>query len=184
MKNSQNILQSLLHYLEESGVQFFRVFKNEMEDKALAKFSLDLKFSPCILCGSFQDRTKEIISIAHEAGHIMIYRKMTRDESLIYLCAIFVAHGIGLGKVSPKGQEAVLLGEAKASYMGFRILHKMGMNNEELGIAKRFLSKWYRTYEELCQEDVMIRVREKIINDKNSTFLLFPLEDDEKQRLM
>ncbi|MBW2338922.1 MAG: hypothetical protein JRF50_01040 [Deltaproteobacteria bacterium] len=74
--------------------------------------------SPCfvisVFCGTFGDQTREIISIAHEAGHILTYQEMDREESRTYLCSTFAAHGIGLNKISPAGQESMLTVEIKA----------------------------------------------------------------------
>ena len=173
MKNSQKILRSLINYLKESGIRFSRVSRDGLKDKAAAEFFLDLRASPGVISGSFRDRRKEIISIAHEAGHIIAYRKMNREESLNYLCAIFAAQGIGLGRISPTGQELVLFMEATASVRGIGILRQMNIDSAELEIVKGLLSDWYGTYEKLCRKEVIKKVREEIIEDKNTAFLIF-----------
>ncbi len=76
MKNIDRLRQSLLSYLEERGIQSLHVSRSDMKGKAVVKFHFDLKTIPCILYGPFQDRTIEIVSIAHESGHVMIYKKM------------------------------------------------------------------------------------------------------------
>jgi hypothetical protein len=145
MKNSQKILQSLLNYLREIGIQFSWVSDDGMKDKAVTSFSLDLKTSPCILCGTFSDQTREIISIAHE---------------------------IGLNKISPAGQESMLTVEIKASVKGLDILNKIVLTNEELNLAKKSMSQWYSTYEKLCEKDLVTKVRETIMKHKDAAFLI------------
>jgi transcription elongation factor GreA-like protein len=172
MKNSQKILKSLLNYLRETGIHFSWVSDDGMKDKAVTSFSLDLKISPCILCGTFSDQTREIISIAHEAGHILAYQEMDREESRTYLCSTFAGHRIGLNKISPAGQESMLTVEIKASVKGLDILNKIVLTNEELNLAKKSMSQWYSTYEKLCEKDVVTKVRETIMKHKYAAFLI------------
>jgi len=174
MKASQKILRSLLNYLKESGIQFSRVSSDKMNDRAVAEFSFDLQNPPCILCGPFQDKTKEIISIAHEAGHVMIYRKMNREQVRAYLCAMFAAHGIGLAGISPAGQKFILLVEAEASAKGSAILKEVGVTHEDLVTVKKLMARWYATYERLCRKDVVIKMREKNLNNEDTAFVVSP----------
>ncbi len=147
-----------------------RVSRDSMKDKAIAEFSFDLSAPACILCGHFQDKTKELISIAHEAGHVMVYKKMNREKTRDYLCTMFAANKMGVNKISQSGQEVILEVEAEASATGLDILKEIGLEDGDLRFVKKMMSQWYATYEESCREDVAKKVREKLINDKNPSF--------------
>ena len=160
-------LQTLLDYLDEANILFSRVSRDSMGDKAVAKFTFDLASPACILCGNFQDRIKELTSIAHEAGHVMIHRSMNREETRNYVCTMFAVNKMGVGRIAPTAQEYILEVEAEASAKGLAILKKIGVNNGELEAAKEMMSRWYASYENQCRKDVVKKVREKIMNDKN-----------------
>lgn len=172
MKNPQKILQALLSCLEELRIRYYWISDDGMKDKAVAAFSLDLHGHPCILCGTFSDPTREIISIVHEAGHVMIYRELDREESRAYICSIFAAQGIGINRISPDGQECILMIEARASVKGLDLLNRMALSDEELEIVKRSLSKWYTSYEKHCHEEVVRKVRERIMKNGDALFLI------------
>ena len=78
-------MQALLNYLDEVNILFTRVSDESMRDKAVAKFTFDLASPACILCGDFQDGMRELTSIAHEAGHVMIHQNMNREETRNYI---------------------------------------------------------------------------------------------------
>jgi hypothetical protein len=61
MKNAQRIRESLLGYLEEEGVQFSQVSRDELQGKAVVEFAFNLGVPPSILWGSFRDKIREII---------------------------------------------------------------------------------------------------------------------------
>jgi hypothetical protein len=172
MIDSQTILRVLLNYLEESEVLFTRVSSDSMKDKAVAEFSFDLSAPACIMCGHFQDKTKELISIAHEFGHVMIYKKMNREKTRDYLCTMFAANKMGANKISLSGQEVILEVEAEASVNALDILKDIGLEDGDLSAVKKMMSLWYATYEKSCWKDVAKKVREKLIKDKNYSFLL------------
>lgn len=71
---------------------------------------------------------------------------------------MFAAHGTGLEKISPSGQEFILGIEADASANGIRILKEAGVANEDLRIVGGLTSKWYASYEKLYQKEVVKRV--------------------------
>ena len=52
-RNLANALLSLLAYLDQENIGFARVYEDELKDKAVVKFSLDLGLTPQILCGPF-----------------------------------------------------------------------------------------------------------------------------------
>jgi len=160
-------LQVLLDYLNEANILFSRVSGDTMSDKAVAKFTFDLASPACILCGNFQDRIKELASIAHEAGHVMIYRNMNREATRNYVCTMFAVNKMGVGRIAPTVQEYILELEAEASAKGLAILKKIGINDGELEAAKNMMSRWYASYENQCWKDVVERVRQKIMNDRN-----------------
>jgi hypothetical protein len=174
MENTQGLRQSLFSYLTEKGIQFSRVISDGMIEKAVAKFSFDSRVTPCILYGPFQDKRKEIISIAHEAGHVTIYKKMSKEKVRTYLCSMFAAYGIGLSKISSTGQEFILTVEAEASIDGLFILKEVGVVHNDLKMVAKLMNQWYATYEALCQKDVVKKVREKIIKERNAAFLVSP----------
>lgn len=171
MKNIDRLRQSLLRYLEGRGIRSLLVSRDDMKGKAVVKFHFDLKTTPCILYGPFQDRTKEIVSIAHESGHVVIYKKMSREEARTYLCTMFAAYGIGLDKISPTGQESILMVEAGASANGFNILKEIGTSPIDLKRVTKLMAQWYGTCEALCQNDVVTKVRERILKDHDTAFL-------------
>ena len=173
MKNAQRVREALLDYLAKEGIQFSQVSRDELKGKAVVEFAFDLGAPPSILWGPFKDKIREITSVAHEAGHVMVYKEMNRDEARTYLCTMFASHGIGLEKISPAGQEFMLHVEAKAYTNGIRILKEVGVDREDLKFAKELMSKWYATYEMLCQKEVVSKVRKKIIEDNNTAFLVF-----------
>jgi len=167
LKDSPLKLQALFDYLEEANILFSRVSDDSMSDKAVAKFTFDLASPACILCGNFQDRIKELASIAHEAGHVVIHRNMNREETRNYVCTMFAVNKMGVGRIALTAQEYILELEAEASAKGLAILKKIGINDGELEAVKNMMSKWYASYENECRKDVVKKVREKIANDKN-----------------
>ena len=171
LKDSPLKLQALLDYLYEANILFSRVSGDSMSDKAVAKFTFDLTSPACILCGNFQDRIKELASIAHEAGHVVIYRNMNREETRNYVCTIFAANKMGVGRIASTAQEYILEVEAEASAKGLAILRKIGIDDGKLEAAKDMMSGWYASYENQCRKDVVKKVREKIINDKNPALI-------------
>lgn len=172
MKRVQKVRESLLSYLSQREIPYSQVSRDELRDKAVVEFSFNLGASPSILWGPFQDEIREIASVAHEAGHVILYKEMNREEMRTYLCTMFAAQGIGLDKISPTGQEFILSIEADASAKGFGILKETGATHEDLGAVKRLLSKFYTSYEKLCHEYVATKVRGKIIEDENTAFLV------------
>ena len=165
-------LQVLLNYLDEANILFSRVSDDSMSDKAVAKFTFDLASPACILCGNFQDRIRELTSIAHEAGHVVIHRNMNREETRNYVCTMFAVNKMGVGRIALTAQEYILEVEAEASAKGLAILKKIGINDGELEAVKDMMSSWYASYENECRKDVVKKVREKIVNDKNPALLL------------
>jgi hypothetical protein len=172
MKSVQKVRESLLSYLSQKEIQYAQVSRDELRDKAVVEFSFNLGASPFVLLGPFQDGIREIASVAHEAGHVILYKEMNREEMRTYLCTMFAAQGIGLDKVSPTGQEFILNIEAEASAKGFDILKEAGVSKEDLGPVKEFLCQFYASYEKLCHEYVATKVREKIIEDEDAAFLV------------
>jgi hypothetical protein len=85
---------------------------------------------------------------------------------------MFAAHGIGLDKISPNGQEFILGVEARASVSGFNILKEIGVAPHDLKRVTKLLAQWFATYEALCQKNVVKKFRDGIINDKSAAFLM------------
>ncbi|MDY7035669.1 MAG: hypothetical protein SV375_05835 [Thermodesulfobacteriota bacterium] len=158
-----SIRQSLLDYLYRKGILSFFDPSDDMKEKAVVKFAFDVRANPCILYGSYHNRSKEVITIAHEAGHITLYKEMTREETRTYLCSMFASQGVGLSNISAAGQECILLAEAGASMNGYNILKEIGMRAEDLEKVTTMMTKWYTTYESLCKKKVVMKVREKIL---------------------
>ncbi len=171
MKDYGKQRETLLRYLEENEILITLVSDASMKDKAVAKFSFDLGSPACILCGSFRDRAKELISIAHEAGHVMIHKKMNREEIRSYVCTMFAANKMGVGKIAPSAQASILEIEAEASANGLDILQKIGFEDGDLRLVKEVLSRWYASYEKQCPDDVVKMAREKIVGNKNPVFV-------------
>ena len=80
MRDIERLRQSLLSRLGEMSIPFLQVSGIEFREKAAVEFSFDLGVPPCILCGPFQDKVLEVISIAHVAGHVTVFRNMSREE--------------------------------------------------------------------------------------------------------
>lgn len=171
MKDLKKLKKTLFRYLKENEIQFSQIFDDSMQNRAVAKFSFDLGSPACILCGPFRDEAKELTSIAHEAGHVVVHKKMTREELRNYVCTMFAANKLGVGKIAPLAQSFILETEAKASAKGLDILQKIGIGDGDLRIVKEMMSQWYATYEKQCQDDVVKMAREKIIQDKNPAFV-------------
>ncbi len=174
MIDSQKKLQALLGFLKKDGILFSRVSEDSMKDRAVAKFSFNPEDSACILYGSFQDRLKELTYIAHEAGHILTYKKMNREETRNYLCTMFAANKMGLEKIASGAQRFILEVEAEASARGLAILREIGVGDGDLTSVKQMMSQWYATYEKRCQKDVVKEVRKRILEGK--TLCLFKKE--------
>ena len=171
MKESNLKLHALLDHLKDIGIMLVRVNDNSMTNKALAKFSFDLRSQASIVCGCFSDGLKELTSIAHEAGHVLIHKKMNRDETRDYVCIMFVVNKLGVDKVSPAAQEIILKMEAEASNKGFQILKNIGVQDGDLLAVKQMMKKWYASYEAMCQEEAVNWAWEKILRENNPVFL-------------
>jgi len=172
IKDLEKISRRLFSFLEEQGIRFSQASRDELKDRAVVEFSFNFLVAPFILFGPFQDTTRKIISIAHEAGHVMIYNKMDREEARDYLCTMFVAHAIGLDEVSSKGQKLVLQVEAEASASGLRLLREVGVEEKDLGTVKDMMSRWYTTYEVLCNPNVVKKTKNRILRDEKASFLV------------
>ncbi len=171
MKDFKKLKQTLFRYLNENKIPFSRVSDDSMEDRAVAKFSFDLGSPACILSGPFRDGAKELTSIAHEAGHVIIHNSMNREETRNYVCTMFAANKMGVGKIAPFAQAFILEIEATASAKGLDILQNIGIGDRDLRIVKALMSRWYATYEKQCQGDVVKTAWKKIIEKKNPVFI-------------
>lgn len=172
MRDTLTLRESLLKYLTDKGIRYSLDPGGRMKEKAVVEFPFDLEKIPVIRCGPFEDRSREIISIAHEAGHVLIYKGMNRDEARTYLCTMFAMHGIGLPEISSSGQEFILNVEAGASSNGFTILKEIGVVPTGMKSVKALMAKWYASYEALCDKKVVERVRDRIRADETASFLL------------
>ena len=171
MKESHLKLRALLGHLKDIGIMLVRVNDNSMTNKALAKFSFDLGSPASIICGHFNDGLKELTSIAHEAGHVLIHKKMNRDETRDYVCIMFVVNKLGVDKVSPAAQEIILKVEAEASKKGLQILKNIGVQDGDLLTVRQMMKKWYASYEAMCQEEAVNRAWKNISRENNPVFL-------------
>jgi hypothetical protein len=66
-----------------------------------------------------------------------------------------------------------LTGERNASNpINSKFLKKIGMKDDGLLTAAGLMTRWYGSYEILCQLDVVQKVREKIMEDSEKAFLV------------
>jgi hypothetical protein len=171
MKESHLKLRALLGHLKDIGIMLVRVNDNSMTNKALAKFSFDLRSPASIVCGYFSDGLKELTSIAHEAGHVLIHKKMNRDETRDYVCIMFAVNKLGVDNISPSAQKFILEVEAEASKKGLQILKKIGVQDRDLLPVKQMMQRWYSTYERMCQAEAVNGAWENILKNNNPVFL-------------
>ena len=171
MKNFERLKEVLFCYLMENEIPFSRISDDSMKERAVVKFSFDPGSPACILCGSFRDGARELTSIAHEAGHVMIQKKMNREETRNYVCTMFAANKMGVGRIAPFAQAVILEIEAKASAKGLDILQKVGIKDGDLRFVKEMMSRWYATYEKQCRDDVVKEARKRVLEEK--TLFLF-----------
>lgn len=163
---------SLLIHLANKGIRFSKMMNKDMKDKAVVEFCLDMSIAPCILYGAFEDKIREIATLAHEAGHVLMYQGMDRDEAQTYISTMLAMHGMGLDQISAKAQEFILTVESGASATGFEILGEIGVNSRDLGKVAKMLAEWYGNYEALCDEQLVKKIREKLRKDKHTAFLV------------
>lgn len=163
MDNLNQLRQSLMEYLRTNHISFCHTLDDGMKDRAVVEFSFDFEKKPCIHFGSFDDKVREVVSIAHEAGHVIIYQKMKTEEVMNYLCTMFASQWIGLNNVSSSGQECMLMVEARASEQGLSVLDEIGMLDNDLKKVAEIMKKWYRTYETLCLKKVVEKVRMHVL---------------------
>lgn len=164
-------IQALLDYLDGAEILISRTDGGSMSDRAVARFTFDLGLPATILCGHFQERIKELVAIAHEAGHVLIYRKMNREEKRNYVCTMFAVNKMGVNRIAPSAQEHILTLEAEASAKGLDILKSIGLKDGELDDARALMSRWYSSYENQCLDDVVIKVREQMSKEGNPALI-------------
>ncbi|RLC31745.1 MAG: hypothetical protein DRH37_02365 [Deltaproteobacteria bacterium] len=167
MRHPEKLKKALLDHLKDAGIAFSQVQDESMRERAVAKFSFDPGTPACILCGTFTDRVKELICIAHEAGHVMVHKEMNREETRNYICTMFAANKMGLGKIAPFAQAFVLETEARSSARGMALLRKIGIADGDLSTVRKLMSQWYASYEKQCEEAIVKNVRKKIMLDRN-----------------
>lgn len=176
MQEKNHTLIRLYEHLREEQIEFYRTGSEFLKNRAVVEFRFDLRSVPFILIGDFADTERELVCVAHEAGHILVFREMDRNLARDYLCAIFALQYIGLGKISDSGQELVLNVEAQASTRGFSILQHIGINREESVEVANIFSVWYRSYESLCKREPVNKIRKKIYSIPEMAFLLSELK--------
>jgi hypothetical protein len=171
VENIERLKEVLFCYLMENEIPFSRSYDDSMKERAVAKFSFDPGSPASILCGSFRDGAKELISIAHEAGHVMVHKKMNREENRNFVCTMFAANKMGVRRIAPFAQAIILETEAKASAKGLDILQRIGIEDGDLRIVKEMMSRWYTTYEKQCQDNVVKEIRKRVLKEKNPVFV-------------
>ncbi|MBW2038879.1 MAG: hypothetical protein JRI46_04670 [Deltaproteobacteria bacterium] len=145
----------LLGYMREKGVIFQQEGDGRMKGVSYSRLSLNPAHPSAVVCGQFDDPCWEVVTIAHEVGHILNFREMGRDEAREFFCTVVVATFLGLEQLSWGGQRLMLYAEALASLKGLEILKVIGIPDEGLADMRGMMVKLFKTYWCKCKRDVV-----------------------------
>ena len=151
MDFSDKIYKELFSRLEQFIITLgAKLIKDDWEllkNMAFVKFAYKPYSPATIIYGIFDDPIRELTTIAHEAGHLMLYYGLPKEKAEVIFYTMLSANKMGLKAISKPYQMLILHIEAIACSNGLHILRNIGFPIEELLEAKKFMLKCYRTYE-------------------------------------
>ena len=150
----------LLGYMKEEGIIFQQEGDGKMRGVSYSKLSLDPTHYSAVVCGQFDDPCWEVVTIAHEVGHVLNCKDMGREEARESFCTALVAASLGLERLSYGGQRFMLYSEALASLKGLEVLQDIGIPEGALADMKGMMVKLFATYRCKCNKDVVDEVLE------------------------
>ncbi|UCC66744.1 MAG: hypothetical protein JSW32_02025 [Deltaproteobacteria bacterium] len=148
----------LLGYMREEGIVFHQEGDGRMKGVSYSKLSLDPAHPSVVVCGQFDDPYWELVTIAHEVGHILNFREMGRNEARDFFCTVVAATSLGLERLSWGGQRFMLFAEALASLKGLQVLRVIGIPEEGLADMRGMMIKLFETYCRKCERSVVDEV--------------------------
>jgi hypothetical protein len=150
--------EELLGYMKKEEIVFQQVDDGRMEGISYGRLSLDASQPSVVIFGQFDDPCWEVVTIAHEVGHILNFREMERDEARDFFCTMLVAPSLGLGRISGGGQRLTLHSEVLASLKGLEVLKKIGISDEGLEGAWAMMTRLSESYWSKCERAVVDEV--------------------------
>jgi hypothetical protein len=98
--------EALLSYMSESGIIFQQETNEKLKGVSYSRLSLDPAHPSVVVRGQFEDTFWEVVTIAHEVGHVLNFGEMGLDEAREFFCTMFAATSLGLEKLSSGGKDS------------------------------------------------------------------------------
>ena len=156
-----DLKEELLGYMYKQGIVYQKVADGKMQGVSYSRFSLDPAHPSVVISGPFDDPCWEVVTIAHEVGHILNFRGMEGNEARDFFCTMVVAPRLGLERISWQGQRRTLHAEALASLTGLEILQGIGISDEGLRGARAMMAQLFESYWRKCARGVVDKVLQR-----------------------
>jgi hypothetical protein len=99
------------------------------------------------MVGEFTDHLHEVLSLAHEFGHLLHYDTITGREAERVFCAVLASNYAGLENISEDGKRTIIALEKRASELALSVLKSVA-DGEMISKARETYGRWLRGYVE------------------------------------
>lgn len=124
-----------------------RRHEKKFENFCCLKTRLYPKRATTLMVGKFTDHLHEVLTLAHEFGHLLHYDTIKGREAEIVFCAVLASNYAGLENISDDGKRTIIGLEKKASELALKVLRPIA-DNDMIFTAKETYNRWLRGYVE------------------------------------
>ncbi len=121
--------------------------EKKFENFCCLKTRLYPKRAATLMVGEFTDHLHEVLSLAHEFGHLLHYDTITGREAERVFCAVLASNYAGLENISDDGKRTIIALEKRASELALTVLEPVA-DSEILCKARETYSRWLKGYVE------------------------------------
>jgi hypothetical protein len=121
--------------------------EKKFENFCCLKTRLYPKRVTTLMVGEFTDQLHEVLSLAHEFGHLLHYDTITGREAERVFCAVLASNYAGLENISDDGKRTIIALEKRASELALGVLRPVA-DSEMMSRAHETYSRWLRGYVE------------------------------------
>ncbi len=129
------------------NVDIERRDEEKFENFCCLKTRLYPKRATTLMVGKFTDHVREVLSLAHEFGHLLHYDTITGREAERVFCAVLASNYAGLENISDDGKRTIITLEKRASELALAVLQPIA-DSETVFKARETYSRWLRGYVE------------------------------------
>ncbi len=121
--------------------------EKKFENFCCLKTRLYPKRATTLMVGEFTDHLHEVLSLAHEFGHLLHYDTITGREAEHIFCAVLASNYAGLENISDDGKRTIIALEKRASELALTVLQSIA-DSDMIFKARETYSRWLRGYVE------------------------------------